>query len=810
MNPVYRYSINGYPANPIIPANMAKEYNRENGQRYFRTKLSGKIVFVAYDFEYLMSQPFDTNFIFLVEYFVNGAWTTYYRGKFNKTDCMWDVDNKRVEATLTTYDEYINILNGLNKEFNLIRLNPALEQLTITKRPLIQIYVPGDNKVSCFLGGTYFEQDAQEITDLSQLTNVYKFTQMGSITEFNVEGAASPLAVVSAYAGKTGATYYGNNNTYKMTYVSYPEEDQYGQPTGNTVYEYTIVRVSDGQDMFKSVGLGLPFGQDVEMLPVSGSGATGKLIVFARRIDFYGRYLLDVNSINSTATYDIPINDIVDNNRNYKKCIGYNIDLIVASTRYSVEPTQFGINDYGTYFLQPYVIGLPKFYPIARSRWGNASYWFRFDLADEALEIKGRKEYILKDCYKISSVIKVLLNAIAPELTHEDTTEYSQFLYSTYNPISFHSFVLMLTQKSNITSGDYDKPAQKANIRISDVFDMLRDVFHCYWFIEGNKLRIEHIHWFMNGGSYSSYANIGVDLTSAINNKISKMWSFNTNSWSFVKDTMPERIQFAWMDDVTDAFDGLPIDIISTYVSKGNIENVQVSQFTTDIDYMLLNPSAITKDGFALFTGVKNNLFNAYDSSNNAGSKLNSNGSLDTDALYSTSHFMEVVGGRVYTIRTMHSVSWYDSNNTHIYNIEYVNNIYDYKAPDNAKYCRVTAVNTFWYSLSVTNKVYGLPFVEKQVDGANLLLQNGYLSWATLQPIYHVYDMPAKKAYINNIYTNAIGIMRNKKQTVTFPTDVDPSPIMLIKTPIGNGQVEKISINMFSRMNKVDLVYDTE
>ena len=67
--------------------------------------------------------------------------------------CIRDSD-KKVTVQPDTIDDYNEVLAGLEKEYNLITLAPSIQRITINKRPLIQIYVPGDSIVSCFLGGT--------------------------------------------------------------------------------------------------------------------------------------------------------------------------------------------------------------------------------------------------------------------------------------------------------------------------------------------------------------------------------------------------------------------------------------------------------------------------------------------------------------------------------------------------------------------------------------------------------------------------------------------------------------------------------
>ena len=372
--------------------------------------------------------------------------------------------------------------------------------------------------------------------------------------------------------------------------------------------------------------------------------------------------------------------------------------------------------DNGQYFYPPYSTIGQTFYPIARTTWRYASIWFGFALFDWILEEKARKAYTLNDTFTLSSCIAVLLKKIAPGITHKATPEYSQFLYSSDNPISGLNFRLFVSQKTNIINGEYQKPAQKAPATLQQFTNMLRDCFKCYWFIEDGKFKIEHIQYFRNGGSYSGGVIVSHDLTKEINLRNGKPWAFNTSEYSFDKVDMPERYQFEWMDDVTEAFEGLPIQIISKYVTEGKIEEISISNFTSDIDLMLLNPGAMSSDGFALFAAVP------------------------------------------------------------------------------------PTSGTQWV----------LPFTRQTLDGVEYYLQNGYLAFINLLPMYWVYDLPARNVNINGADTFAFSIQRNKKQTLNFPSITDPNPMQLIKTSIGTGQIEKISINLSSRMNKITVKHDTE
>jgi hypothetical protein len=115
-----------------------------------------------------------------------------------------------------------------------------------------------------------------------------------------------------------------------------------------------------------------------------------------------------------------------------------------------------------------------------------------------------------------------------------------------------------------------------------------------------SRLRIEHVGWFKNGGSYGDGRVIGTDLTEDLNVRNGKAWAFATSEVKYDKEDMPQRYQYEWMDDSTEVFNGKPVNVLSAFVHEGKVEEVTVSGYTSDVDYMLLAPEMCSKDGFAL------------------------------------------------------------------------------------------------------------------------------------------------------------------------------------------------------------------
>lgn len=732
MTPKYRFFLQigedgtKQTVRPNYKDDLTLDYELETNQRFYRAKLSGKINFVRADYDIINDAPFDSEFFLYIEKSDDWGQTynQYYKAKFMKTDCTFNDDDKLVTVQPETIDQYNDVLAGLEKEYNLITLAPTIQRITINKRPLIQIYVPGDSVVSCFLGGTNWEQDANATTDQNALVQTYHFALCNILKEIQITSNGSPAVISGLYTGRmaTGASadtfegkLYPELNVNYYIYIS--QQRVGGVPFGIALVE--IRRRSDDVVMFRYQKVTTsPFDTlEFDLTAAEGSGATGTMHADMKSYNIYARYLCDVEKINDLNTYPLPADDIVDNNRNYRRAIGYAIDVAFISNNFSDTPTEWGLADNGKYFAPPYSIYGQTFYPIARSTWRYASLWFGFYLMDWILEEKARKAYTLRDAFTLSSCINVLLKEFAPGITHEATPEYSQFLYNTNNPISGRSFKLLISQKSNIINGEYKTPAQKAPITLQQIMTMLRDIYKCYWYIEDGKFKIEQVSWFRNGGSYGYNPIIDYDLTQLESVRNGKKLAFATSEYSFDKVEMPERYQFEWMDDVTTPFEGLPIEITSKYVTAGKIEEINISNFTSDIDLMLLNPGAISSDGFALFAAV----------TPSGGGQLE------------------------------------------------------------------------------------LPFTRQTVDGVDYFLQNGYLAFINIQPTYWVYDMPARNFKINNIPNYAIGIERKKKQTLNFPAGTtDPNPMLLVKTYIGNGQVDKLSVNLCSRNIKATLKYDTE
>lgn len=811
---------------------LNKKYAKESGQEFFRISLDGKINLFGSDYEIISQSSIEDQLVFIVDKYNNTSkkWVEYYKGEFSKTDCKFDHSKKKCELKTTAIDEYNEVMNKYNNTYDLIKLAPEISRINLHKRSLMQVYVRGANSITNFFGGTYWEDDVNEAIDShDDLVNKYYFAYIKAGNEFYVKGAGIS-EVNGVYAGTDG--YWSQWNGYTC-YID-------TETPGVLAYIY-IKRNSDDTILYRSVkqwvfteaGNAYIGREDIEMVNVNNS--SDKFTIESPFVyHIYRRLLCDVDTVKDSEgvknTYNLPSDDFVTDNRNYKKCIGLTGGLFFCTSRAVDEPTKYGLNDYGQYFTNQFIpisAGIGRALPISRNSWANASLWYVYDNYYEYFEERLRKQYTLKDSYSIGAAIKAILKKIDPTISHEPTVEYSQFLYGNNNPLGLARFYVYITQKTNILKGNYDQPAQKAETSLEELMKMLRDCFRCYWYIEDNKFKIEHIYFFMNGGSYSSQSSYQLDFTKLTDQFNKKLSSYFQSEVEFEKSDLNQRYEFGWMDDVTDLFGGVTIDIKSNYIQKDKTEEINIAQFSSDVDFMLFNPSNFSDDGFALLCPIIPNLARISEVTNdkyithsgrignisdwsmvtakvNPGSKLR---------IYSPSYSgisalgyssQKVTSGFVSYAAIQNLPS--DENGYKVFNI-----------PLGIEYIYInikTSSEDFTHSMKLyVDNMLQLPIItvenliDENGDTYKAIAQNWYASWIYLQNFY-MYDMPA-----TNIESNVTGtllvrdVKKCMKHTIEFPSEEDLDELELVKTAFGNGKIDEMSFNINTRQAKINLLY---
>ena len=825
-----------YTINRVEPhfKDLNKKYAKESGQEFFRISLDGKINLFGDAYEIVKQSSLESQLIFIIEKYnrKSGKYLEYYKGEFNKTDCKFDHDKKKCELKTTAIDEYNEVMNKYDNTYDLIKLAPEITRIDLHKRSLMQVYVRGANSITNFFGGTYWEDDVNSAIDShDDLINKYYFAYIKAGNEFYVKHAGIE-AVNGVYAGTNGYWSQWNGYTCYMG-TDTPEVKAYIYIKRNS--DDTILYQSEKQWTFLEKDNCYIGREDIVMVNVNNS--SDKFTIESPFVyHIYRRLLCDVDTVEDSEgvknTYNLPSDDFVTDNRNYKKCIGLRGGMFICTSRAVDEPTKYGLNDYNQYFTNQFIpssAGIGRALPISKNSWANASLWYVYDSFYEYFEERLRKQYTLKDSYSIGAAIKAILKKIDPTILHEPTAEYSQFLYDNDNPLGLAKFYVYITQKTNILKGNYDQPAQKAETSLEELMKMLRDCFRCYWYIEDNKFKIEHIYFFMNGGSYSSQSSYQLDFTALTDQFNKKLSSYFQSEVEFKKSDLNQRYEFGWMDDVTDLFGGVAIDVKSQYIQKDKTEEINIGQFSSDVDFMLFNPSNFSDDGFALLCPIIPNLARTSEVTYNK--YINSRGAIGSVSdwnmitakvnpgsvlrIYSPNYNAESIGALGYSSQKVTSgqVSYIDMQN-----LPSDENGYKvFNIPLGIEYVYInikTSSGDFTYSMKLyVDNMLQLPIItvegliDENGDTYKAVAQNWYASWIYLQNLY-MYDMPAQ-----NIESNVVGtlyardVKKCMKHTIEFPSEEDLDELELVKTAFGNGKIDEMSFNINTRQAKVNLLY---
>lgn len=645
---------------------LESKYKKETGQVFFRNSLEGSIKIYGTDFDFINSQSLETKYVLII---TNANGKILALNSFAKTDCKLDTTRHSIELKLSSIDRYSKIMDKYDNTYDLIKLSPAITSLILTKRLLYQFYIQGANSVSCYANGTYWEQDVNEaIDDANALRSKYYFAENFTKQEIIIEKEQSEYFAGTyikdeSYNGyrwihitKSNLVFWldplsdsekANYNTAAWPYGSILNAATGSHPTNttgesrNSLFwikfndKNTFGSLNTPNLKSKSVYCTSYADKKFDGVFNSGSGADYKLnkvldntYAFNLRdclIDYtiWGRILADVDTAVEQSTgqvkalYDLPKDDFVSERVNYRKCIGL-IGLQVKQTGYVVtHPTKYGRNDYGEYFTNNFVNAVTKTahmpVPISRSSWANTSLWAIIPDEWSSFESQFRMQFTLKDAFSLADTIKALLHKIDPLVKFEATAEYSRFFYGgdTSTPIipfdgSRIGYVPFIVPKSNVLKGNYDQAAQKAEITFEQLMNMLRDCFRCYWYIDdSNRLRIEHISYFMKGLSYTS-PSLQLDLTKKYDKFNKKTVLYAQEATSYSKEDLNSRYEFSWMDDSTDTFEDIEIDVKSVYIQSDKTEEINSEVFSTDIDLMLYAPDKFSEDGFALIMADKN------------------------------------------------------------------------------------------------------------------------------------------------------------------------------------------------------------
>ena len=612
-----KLKINGvYTQNDVHPVfgdDIKINISREENQIFKREKIEGTFKFVGNEFDLIYQCSIFTKFtleIYREDVFVGSA-------NFIRTDCEFNLDDKICSVKLTTKDIYEKILNGYENKYNLVKLAPQRESVTMTKRAVLQFYVRGENVVTNVVGGVHYEQSCKEVYNASELKDIYHFggyLPLSYIDINNLIDATAPLDIYGRYFIDT-STVGGSAIIYRNERNSNCRIQLTDLVTG------CVLTLIDSTSNTTLASVSIPStqsgSQDITFVKAGSSGGNYASGTFNSDGDLYCRVLLPKSFDN---TYQRSMDsDITDYDSNYPYVSSVAVDRFAPKMKMVVNksntPTEWGIDSNGAYFLYPTLNADQQKkgsspIPIGQSHWERMSSWLLSDDDVNDLVDDFDDTFVLKDSYPIWSAIAVLLNEIDDTITFEGTQDYSMFLYLSGTNLHIYSYdfpshrnALHITPISNIKKTFYEQAAQRGEISLKQILDMLRNVYNCYWFIDSNnRLRIEHIVYFKNGNSYTSEKPTpSIDVTIKKNLPTGESWGFAQNTVEYETGKCPARYEFKWGDNCTYPFVGEPIDVKDIYLDASRKESVGIENFLADIDYIVSNPSGVSDDLFAVF-----------------------------------------------------------------------------------------------------------------------------------------------------------------------------------------------------------------
>ena len=598
---------------PVFGDDIKINISREENQIFKREKIEGTFKFVGNEFDLIYQCSIFTKFtleIYREDVYVGSA-------DFIRTDCEFNLDDKICSVKLTTKDIYEKIFNGYDNKYNLVKLAPQRESVTMTKRAVLQFYVRGENVVTNVVGGVHYEQSCKEVYNTSDLKDIYHFggyLPLSYIDINNLIDATAPLDIYGRYfidtsiVGGSVIIYRNERNSncrIQLTDLGVEWMLLLIDSTSNT----TLASVSIPSTQSGS--------QDITFVKAGSSGGNYASGTFNSDGDLYCRVLLPKSFDN---TYQRSMDsDITDYDSNYPYVSSVAVDRFAPKMKMVVNksntPTEWGIDSNGAYFLYPTLNADQQKkgsspIPIGQSHWERMSSWLLSDDDVNDLVDDFDDTFVLKDSYPIWSAIAVLLNEIDDTITFEGTQDYSMFLYLSGTNLHIYSYdfpshrnALHITPISNIKKTFYEQAAQKGEISLKQILDMLSNVYNCYWFIDSNnRLRIEHIVYFKNGNSYDvENPTPSIDVTIKKSLPTGESWGFAQNTVEYETGKCPARYEFKWGDNCTYPFVGEPIDVKDIYLDASQKESVGIENFLADIDYIVSNPSGVSDDLFAVF-----------------------------------------------------------------------------------------------------------------------------------------------------------------------------------------------------------------
>ena len=468
-----------------------------------RKRLSGAVRFVNQDYDLIMAAtPFEK-----IRFSIKDTFPGFlFQGWFQKKDGKIDEDNKIFEVEIRTDDNYEEILDVLNTEVDLFQINARRIIADVDIPALYQFYCFGSSSIDNLHGGTNWRSSG----NVYEQPIIYDSTR---IRESDFGGVQSPVeaVILQRYSQSVSIT-RGLNTTWIADFDIGTFANNYISAGKSLLIQYETI--DDGRWFVKT--------NDALGTKLWRSNAVGQIGI--RRISHPEVVFTKTDGSGETFQFEperhIRIKELYNRHQNFYsaiKSLNRKSDLVryrterleggssfpslqfdfVTSTQTQVSPTEWGIASNGRYFVKPTVTGNRDLIPIGIDTWDTYSIWVSmasktgFDPITKNATSSGKVQQDVR-CYQVMNVVEDICKHFGIGVACE-----SEFFTNPTNPIRNNvPLIPIITHVNNINSTGSFEPIK--SIRLSDIFNYLQR-FNIFWGVYDNKIRLEHISWFMNG-----------------------------------------------------------------------------------------------------------------------------------------------------------------------------------------------------------------------------------------------------------------------------------------------------------------------
>lgn len=541
----------------------------------------------------------------------------------------------------------VNIIKGGYKHEELSYNIPAMMQIYVDGTETVTNIVGGsatdieismpetpDDYLSNYSGSLLNEKWWPDYRRVRYLYEAFRFRFIGRIGEIRIVGSepngpagyyyatTSDNQVSQSYTPTSGITRYDNtdndyyieiNATIRRLYIRLKSDDSIVYASTQTLdtncllcpdsIAGTILQQINGQEVC-AVETHLVHSVFARILTAKeDTSALGSFNIPADDFAYDARaykYVVNIPLSTTTEVFKTKYNgSIVDNH--LIRPIPYEYTFLCLACSSRLQSTDSGLGsanqyEYYTYsgltgsFIKQHAV------PIGNYFWSGVSFYAC--LSSNFINIL--EPWYLRNTrscfFTIGTAIRKILQKLAPNVRFVESNKYSSFLYpdQTLQPIGSIAAIaepsIYLTHLSNLQAGLFEIEAQKLELNLNDIFNLLQNAFQVYYFIDDEGyLHLEHISWFYGFNKVDNvqfniienkdeYTKVSLDYGQGT---ISADDGYLYSDFSMTSDT----------DDSSELFNKLEIKCLESTCALADKRDVTLGKFRTDINYIYAEAS---------------------------------------------------------------------------------------------------------------------------------------------------------------------------------------------------------------------------